>query len=86
MSANSAARTASPTGAATAARCKTEAVRIGFLLQRDGPAATRAWVKRTLGIYRHAVLDRRNFASAPDYRRRYLQSCADFRRWLSACN
>lgn len=62
--------------------CNLEGRRIGLLLARDGPAATREWVKRTLGIYRRAVLDRSHFASRPEYRRRYLASCADFRRWL----
>jgi hypothetical protein len=41
-----------------------------------------AWVQRTLAIYRRAVLDPKHFASTPDYRRLFLASCADFRRWL----
>jgi hypothetical protein len=62
--------------------CSVEGARIGLLLERDGPDATRAWVKRTLAIYRRAVLDPAHFASSPDYRRPFLLSCADFRRWL----
>jgi hypothetical protein len=62
---------------------RVEAERIAFLLERDGDASTVAWVRRTLGIYRRAVLDRRHFASTPEYRRRFLASCADFRRWLA---
>jgi hypothetical protein len=62
--------------------CKAEGRRIGLLLDRDGLQSTREWVERTLGIYRAAVLDRSHFASRPEYRRDYLASCADFRRWL----
>ena len=62
-----------------------EAGRIAFLLGRDGEAQTLAWVRRTLGIYRRAVLDPRHFASTAGYRRQYLASCADFRRWLASC-
>ena len=61
-----------------------EAGRIAFLLGRDGEAQTLAWVRRTLGIYRRAVLDPRYFASTAGYRRQYLASCADFRRWLAS--
>lgn len=60
-----------------------ERFRIGFLVARDGEAAAAAWVRRTLAIYRRAVLDPRHFASKPDYRRLFLASCADFRRWLA---
>lgn len=59
-----------------------ERFRIAFLVARDGEAAAVAWVRRTLAIYRRAVLDRKHFASTPDYRRLFLASCADFRRWL----
>jgi hypothetical protein len=59
-----------------------EARRIGLLLERDGEAATRKWVKRTYAIYRSAVLDRRHFGSNAEYRPRFLASCVDFRHWL----
>ncbi|HJS38891.1 MAG TPA: hypothetical protein VJ789_12275 [Burkholderiales bacterium] len=61
-----------------------EAGRIAFLLARDGEERTLAWVRRTLGIYRRAVLHPRHFASTEAYRRKFLASCADFRRWLAA--
>ena len=64
------------------ADCRIERGRIGLVLERDGPEATREWVKRTLGIYRRAVLDRSHFASTPAYKSMYVASCADFRRWL----
>lgn len=60
-----------------------ERFRIGLLVARDGEAAAVAWVRRTLAIYRRAVLHPQHFASKPDYRRRFLASCADFRRWLA---
>ena len=82
MSASSAAATASPAGANTCTGTGIEAGRIGLLLARDGEHATREWVKRTLGIYRRAVLDPRHFASTGDYRPQFLASCLDFRRWL----
>lgn len=61
-----------------------EASRIAFLVKRDGKDAALVWVRRTLGIYRRAVLDPRHFASSIDYRRQFLCSCAEFRRWLAA--
>lgn len=60
-----------------------ERFRIAFLIERDGEAAALAWVKRTLAIYRRAVLDPAHFASTTAYRRQFLASCADFRRWLA---
>lgn len=60
-----------------------EASLIEFLLQRDRTAATLGWVRRTLAIYRRAVLDRRHFAHAAEYRLKFIASCLEFRRWLS---
>lgn len=60
-----------------------ERFRIAFLVARDGEAAAAAWVRRTLAIYRRAVLNPSHFASTPEYRRRFLATCADFRRWLA---
>jgi hypothetical protein len=60
-----------------------EEYRIRFLTQRDGLEATIAWVWRTLRIYRAAVLDKKHHASSEGFRRDFLQSCCDFRRWLS---
>ena len=62
--------------------CTLEARRIALLLERDGEKTAADWVKRTLAIYRSAVLDRGHFASLPGYREQYLASCADFRAWL----
>jgi len=57
--------------------------RIGFLLERDGLEATIAWVWRTLRIYRAAVLDKNHHASRDGFRRGYVESYCDFKRWLS---
>jgi hypothetical protein len=61
-----------------------EASRIGFLLERDGPAATLIWVRRTLAIYRRSLLDPGHFAHTAEYRLKFLASCLEFRRWLAA--
>lgn len=61
-----------------------QASRIEFLLQRDGAVARLVWVRRTLMIYRRAVLDRRHFAHLAEYRRKFVASCLSFRRWLAA--
>jgi hypothetical protein len=61
-----------------------EAARIEFLLQREGHASTVIWVRRTLAIYRRAVLDHRHFAHTADYRAKFIASYLDFRHWLAA--
>jgi hypothetical protein len=61
----------------------TEGARIAFLVARDGEQATFDWVRRTLVIYRRAVLDPSHFAASAHYRPRFLASCSDFRRWLA---
>ncbi len=63
---------------------RAEAARIEFLLRRDGAAATLAWVRRTLAIYRRAVLDRRHFARSAECRLKFVASCLEFRSWLAA--
>lgn len=59
-----------------------EESRIRFLRQRDGDAAAIAWVKRTLAIYRSAVLDKSHHASTAGFRRGYIESYCEFKRWL----
>lgn len=61
-----------------------EAARIDFLVRRDGQAAAARWIRRTLGIYRRAVLDRRHFASKAEYRRSFVESYCEFKLWLTA--
>ena len=59
-----------------------EDARIRFLLERDGLQATAAWVRRTLRIYRRAVLDKSHHGSSDGFRRGYIESYCDFKRWL----
>ncbi len=54
--------------------------RIDFLLQRDGLPATIDWVRRTLDIYRSAVLVRQGYGR--EYRSRLIESYCEFKRWL----
>jgi len=35
-----------------------------------------------MGIYRRAVLDRTHFASLSEYRRLFIRSYLEFKRWL----
>jgi hypothetical protein len=60
-----------------------EAGRIRFLLARDGDAETVRWVRRTLRIYRAAVLDPHHHASSDVFRRGYIEAYCEFKRWLS---
>jgi len=65
------------------ARLKREGDRIAFLLARDGERATVEWVRRTMRIYRRAVLDRAHYAGAGEYRRAFIESYRDFKCALS---
>ena len=58
-----------------------ERERIEFLVRRDGTAAAAAWVRRTLQIYRRAVLSRDPYGR--EYRRVLIGACCDFKRWLA---
>jgi hypothetical protein len=59
-----------------------EIQRIRFLLERDGDAATREWVERTLNIYRNAVATADSHASTPQYRPRFEHAIDRFEQWL----
>ena len=59
-----------------------EARRIEFLLQRDGEAATRAWVERTLEIYRTAMASD-GYAASAAYRPLFEESIREFEQWLA---
>jgi len=58
--------------------------RIKFLIRRDGLERAIDWVNRTMRIYRRAVLDKRHFASGGGYRRKFIESYCEFKRWLTA--
>jgi len=57
--------------------------RIRFLVDRDGPAAARDWVERTLTIYREAANNPRSHASTPNYRPLFRASIEAFEQWLA---
>jgi hypothetical protein len=63
-------------------RTSSEDGRIEFLVQRDGRDAATAWVERTLGIYRQALSDHRNYALLPQYRPLFGDSIRTFDSWL----
>ncbi len=62
--------------------------RIEFLIERDGLEATRAWVARTMKIYRQAVLykgdinKRGHFATTIAFRRKFIESYLSFKKFL----
>ena len=73
---------------ATRPRCtpvdaRSESERIEFLLKRDGPEATRAWVQRTLAIYRAAVRYPASHTADSLYRLRFEQAIREFEQWLA---
>lgn len=59
-----------------------EQQRIDFLLHRDGLDTTIAWIRRTMQIYRRAVLEHSHFAGKDDWRRKYIEGYCEFKRWL----
>ncbi len=58
--------------------------RIEFLLKRDGLEATRAWVRRTLQIYRDALANRSSHAAAAEFRPLFEQAIRDYEEWLAS--
>lgn len=56
--------------------------RIEFLRGRDGFEQTRAWMLRTLDIYRRALRDPSGYAGLPEYRRVFEASIREFERQL----
>jgi hypothetical protein len=60
-----------------------EAQRIDFLVRRDGPEEARAWVERTLNLYRAAITSHTSHASTNEYRPLFEQSIREFEAWLN---
>ena len=62
--------------------------RILFVFARDGDAAAIEFARRTFAKYRECLrMDGRNgrklhHASLPQYRRSFIESCLEFRRFL----
>lgn len=66
-----------------------EQKRLAFIEGRDGKEAAIAFAKQTYRNYRKAVLTSRkrkapkiHYASLPEYRRSFIESCAVFRQYL----
>jgi len=60
-----------------------ESERIALLLKRDGLEATRAWVERTVAIYRRALADPRHYANDSSYKPRFERAVREFEEWLA---
>ncbi len=60
-----------------------EGQRIRFLTERDGPEAARAWVERTLAIYRNALNSPTSHGSQEHYRTQFEASVSAFEEWLN---
>ena len=61
-----------------------EMERINFLVKRDGESAARAWVERTLKMYREVISNPRSHASYKDYQPLFQESIHEFEAWLAA--
>ncbi len=59
----------------------TERSRIERIIERDGREQARVWARRTEALYRSAVLDREHFAHTPEYRRRFIESYLELKRY-----
>lgn len=59
----------------------TEKNRIELLVRRDGIEQARAWVERTLKLYREAIASG-SHAATKEYRPLFEQSIRDFEDWL----
>lgn len=57
--------------------------RIRVLLARDGRQATRAWVERTLRMYREELGRPTSYASDLVYRPRFERAVCEFEEWLA---
>jgi hypothetical protein len=60
-----------------------EAHRIELLIDRDGIPAARAWVERTLDIYRKAMSDTHGYARTGHYKPLFEASIRAFEKWLT---
>jgi len=60
-----------------------ESERIELLLKRDGLEATRAWVERTVAIYRRALAEPKHYANDSSYKPRFERAVREFEEWLS---
>lgn len=59
-----------------------EKERIELLVRRDGLNQARAWVERTLKLYREAIASGTSHGATREYRPLFEQSIRDFEEWL----
>jgi hypothetical protein len=59
----------------------TETHRIEFLVRRDGEESARAWVERTLKLYREAIASG-GYAASNAFRPLFEQSIREYEDWL----
>lgn len=59
-----------------------EKERIELLVRRDGVEQARAWVERTLKLYREAIASASGHAATKEYRPLFEQSIREFEDWL----
>lgn len=58
-----------------------EQQRLAFLTARDGLPAAKQWARRTAAIYRTAVLDKQHYASSRVYRRTFIESYLQLKKF-----
>jgi hypothetical protein len=58
--------------------------RINYLVRRDRYEAARAWIERTLKLYREAVSKPGSHASNAKYRPLFEQAIGEFEEWLAS--
>ena len=61
-----------------------EGERIQFLLDRDGLRNTDIFVEQTMGLYRKAVVFKRDPCKNRDYRIKYVKAYLEFKRFKQA--
>jgi hypothetical protein len=66
-----------------------EATRLQFYIERDGPAGALAFARITYRTYRSALMQSRkrgfnkvHHATLPEYRRAFIESCITFRHYI----
>ena len=58
-----------------------EIERIDFVKQQRGDEGLKLWLDQTISIYRKAVLDKSHFASNNHYRRKFIESYIELKRF-----
>jgi len=62
---------------------KQEQFRLEHITLTQGHDAALEFAKRTMVSYRRGVINKRHFASTPKYRRGYIESYLDFKKFIS---